>query len=159
MNWEIERALGPTPDVVALVSELESELSPHYPPEQRHGLSLNALFEPHIHFLVARQDGQGAGCGGVALFAGFAELKRFYVKPALRGRGIADAILRRAGDIAAAAGRTILRLETGTQQQAALRFYARSGFRRCAAFEPYASMPPEAIASSVFMEKALSWEG
>jgi hypothetical protein len=36
-----------------------------------------------------------------------------------------------------------------------LRFYERSGFERCAAFEPYAAMPPEAIASSIFMEKAL----
>lgn len=155
MTLDIERALSATPDVVELITALEAELSPNYPPEQRHGLSLDALFQPHIHFVIAREDGRGVGCGGIALYPGFAELKRFYVKPGLRGRGIADTILRQLGDVAAASGRPLLRLETGTQQQAALRFYERSGFARCAAFEPYASMPPAAIASSVFMEKAL----
>jgi putative acetyltransferase len=156
MTLDIERATSATPEVIELITQLESELSAHYPPEQRHGLSLDALFQPHIHFVVARENGHGLGCGGIALYPGFAELKRFYVKPDQRGRGIADTILRQLGDVAAARGLTVLRLETGTAQQAALRFYERSGFARCAAFEPYASMPPEAIASSVFMEKALA---
>jgi len=155
MTLHIERATAATPDVVELITELENELSANYPPEQRHGLSLDSLFEPHIHFVIARQDGYSVGCGGIAHYPGFAELKRFYVKPDLRGRGIADAILRQLGEVAAAAGHTVLRLETGTEQQAALRFYERCGFQPCAAFEPYASMPPGAIASSVFMEKAL----
>jgi putative acetyltransferase len=155
MTLTIERATSPTPEVVELITELEAELSPNYPPEQRHGLSLDRLFQPHIHFVVARQDGRGVGCGGIAFFSGFAELKRFYVKPDLRGRGIADTILRQLADVAAKGGHTLLRLETGTEQQAALRFYERSGFARCAAFEPYASMSPAAIASSVFMEKIL----
>lgn len=136
MTLEIERALGPTPDVVALITELESELSVNYPPEQRHGLSLDRLFQPHIHFVLARQDGRGVGCGGIAFFSGFAELKRFYVRPDLRGRGIADTILRQLADVAVAGGHTLLRLETGTAQQAALRFYERCGFERCGAFEP-----------------------
>jgi len=155
MSWVIERALRPTPDVAGLVAELENEVSPNYGPDQNHGLSLDALFQPHIHFLVVREDGQSVGCGGIAPFDGFAELKRFYLKPVMRGRGVADAILRRLGDIAAAEGYKLLRLETGTQQHAALRFYQRSGFERCAAFGPYAAMPPEAIAASVFMEKTL----
>src|ERR1700748_342719 len=111
MSLEIERATSATPEVVELITALESELSVHYAPEQRHGLSLDALFEPHIHFLVARQDGRGGGCGGIALFHGFAELKRFYVRPGRRGRGIADAILARLADVAAAAGHTSLKLE------------------------------------------------
>jgi putative acetyltransferase len=48
-----------------------------------------------------------------------------------------------------------LRLETGERQVAALRFYARAGFRPCAAFGDYAAMRPEAVATSVFMEKRL----
>jgi len=155
MSCEIEQAATATPEVVALITALESELSANYPPEQRHGLSLDALFKPHVHFVVARLDGQGVGCGGVALFSDFAELKRFYVKPALRGRGIADAVLHRLSEVTAAAGHRVLRLETGTEQLAALRFYERSGFARCAAFEPYASMAASAIATSVFMEKVL----
>lgn len=155
MSLDIARATAATPEVVELITELEAEMSPNYPPEQNHGLSLDSLFEPHIHFVIARADGRGVGCGGIALYPGFAELKRFYVKPDQRGRGIADTILRQLGNVAAAKGVTLLRLETGTEQQAALRFYERCGFERCTAFEPYASMPPEAIASSVFMEKTL----
>jgi putative acetyltransferase len=155
MGLHIERATSATPEVVELVTELETELSANYPPEQRHGLSLDKLFQPHIHFVIARQDGRGVGCGGIAFYPGFAELKRFYVRPDLRGCGIADTILRQLADEAAARGHTLLRLETGTEQQAALRFYERSGFVRCAAFEPYVSMPANAIATSIFMEKAL----
>jgi hypothetical protein len=47
-------------------------------------------------------------------------------------------------------------LETGERQAAALQFYARAGFRPCAAFGDYAAMRPEAIATSIFMEKRLT---
>jgi len=50
---------------------------------------------------------------------------------------------------------TLLRLETGTAQDRAMRFYRRHGFVDCAAFEPYAAMPAAAIATSVFMEKRI----
>jgi len=149
----IERATGPTDPVRLLVGELEAELSQHYPPAQRHGLKLDAIFEPHIRFFTAELDQQPVGCGGIALFADFAELKRMYVRPAARGRGVADAILARLMEEAVVAGLPIVRLETGTGQAAAIRFYQRAGFEPCAAFAPYNSMPPGNIATSVFMEK------
>jgi putative acetyltransferase len=151
----VERAEGPTKDVRLLIGELDAELSRHYPPEQRHGLKLDALFEPHIRFFIAWADGEPAGCGGIALFADFAELKRMYVRPEARGRGVADAILTRLADEASPAGLRILRLETGAQQQSAIRFYQRAGFAPCGAFEPYSSMPSGNVASSVFMEKRI----
>jgi putative acetyltransferase len=152
----VERALSPTGDVRALIGELDLELSRHYPPEQRHGLKLDAIFQPHVRFFVARMGNAAVGCGGVALFADFAEVKRMYVRDGARGRGVADAVLARLAAQALDAGLTLLRLETGTQQAAAIRFYRRSGFDLCAAFDPYASMPPYAVATSVFMERRLS---
>ena len=151
----IERAQGPTADVRLLVGELDAELSQQYPPEQRHGLKLDALFQPHVRFFTAKLDGEPAGCGGIALFTDFAELKRMYVRPEVRGRGVADAILARLAEEAEAAGLPLLKLETGTLQMAAIRFYERLGFTRCGAFEPYSSMPPGNIASSVFMERRI----
>lgn len=151
----IERATGPTDEVRALIGELDRELGANYPSEQQHGLTLAAIFEPHVRFFVARLEGAAVGCGGVALFADFAELKRMYVRPAARGGGVADALVAQLTDEAVAAGLRVVRLETGTEQHAAMRFYARHGFRACGAFEPYASMPPHAIAASVFMEKRL----
>jgi len=151
----VERAVAPTDDVRALIGELDAELAAGYEPEQRHGLALDAIFQPRVRFFVARLDGAAVGCGGVALLDGFAEFKRMYVRPAARGRGVADALAARLEAEARAVGYTVLRLETGIDQRAAMRFYERSGFRACEAFEPYASMPPASIVTSLFYEKRL----
>ena len=160
----VERVELPTDEVRALVEELERELAANYPADQRHGLALDAIFQPHVRFFIARRNGEALGCGGIALFADFAEVKRMYVRPHARGRGrgkggvggVADCIIAKLIDEAINAGLNILRLETGTEQLAAIRFYERSGFTRCGAFEPYASMPPKAISTSVFMEMRIA---
>src|SRR5262249_28561822 len=106
-------------------------------------------------FFVARLDGVAVGCGGVALFPEFAEVKRMYVRDAARGRGVAEALLTRIEAETCGAGLAFLRLETGDRQFAAIRFYERTGFRRCEAFGAYAAMLPSSIATSVFFEKRL----
>jgi putative acetyltransferase len=151
----VELVPAATEEVRALVGELEAILAAEYPPEQRHGLALDEIFQPNIRFFVARLEGMAVGCGGVALFADFAEVKRMYVRDGMRGRGAAQAVLARIEQAARAAELTWLRLETGTNQHAALRFYEREGFRRCSVFGAYAAMPPQAIATSIFMEKLL----
>jgi putative acetyltransferase len=117
----IEPAPTATDEVRALVEELEAVLSAEYPREQRHGLSLDAIFQPPIRFFLARLDGVAVGCGGVALFPDFAEVKRMYVRDAVRGRGVAQALLARLETTAADAGLSVLRLETGDRQIAAMR--------------------------------------
>jgi putative acetyltransferase len=145
-----------TDDVRALVGELERTLSAEYPPEQRHGLALDAIFQPHIRFFVAHVNGVAVGCGGVALFPDYAEVKRMFVREAARGRGVAQALLTRIEHQARNAGLDVLRLETGTRQHAAMRLYEQAGFWRCAAFGSYATMPTQAVATSVFLEKRLA---
>jgi putative acetyltransferase len=152
---DVELVASATGDVRALIGELDQVLAAEYLPEQRHGLALAALFQPHIRFFVARLDGAAVGCGGVTLFDDFAEVKRMYVRETVRGRGVAQALLARIETEARAAGSVVLRLETGDRQAAALKFYARAGFTPCAAFGDYLAMPPEAIATSIFMEKRI----
>jgi putative acetyltransferase len=142
-------------DVRSLVAELDRILSAEYPPQQRHGLALDAIFKPTIRFFVTRVNGVAAGCGGVELFGEFAELKRMYVREAIRGRGAVRALLARIEEETTDAGLVLLRLETGVRQIAALRFYERAGFRICPAFGSYATMSPQAIATSVFLQKHL----
>jgi len=151
----IEAVPTATEEVRSLIDELETVLSAEYPPEQRHGLALDAIFQPHILFFLARWRGTPVGCGGVALFSDFAEVKRMYVRPVARGQGVADAILERIEREVRGAGLTLLRLETGERQIAAMRLYARAGFRRCSAFGAYALMESQAIATSVFLEKRI----
>ena len=155
MSLVIEKADRPTEEIRALIQQLEEELSPHYEAHQRHGLQLEAIFQPDIHFFLARRGGEALGCGGVALYPGFAEVKRMFVSPKARGQGIADTIMDRLADVAWQAGRPLLRLETGDCQQAATGFYRRYGFGFCGPFAPYSTMPPENIATSIFMEKSL----
>jgi putative acetyltransferase len=151
----IELAPSATEEVRSLIEELEAVLAAEYTPEQRHGLALDALFQPHIRFFLAWLDGAAVGCGGVALFDDFAEVKRMYVRDAARRLGVAGAILARLEQEARHAGLSWLRLETGDNQIAAMQLYARSGFRRCPAFGDYTLMPPQSIVTSVFFEKRI----
>ncbi len=79
-----------------------------------------------------------------------------YVRPAARGQGVAQALLARIEAETLAAGLTLLRLETGVRQPAAITLYERAGFARCAAFGDYRALPPESIAMSLFYEKRLA---
>ena len=144
-----------TPEAHALVDDLEAELSGPYAPEQRHGLSIERIFQPNIIFLVARLDGEAVGCGGIAFEEGFAELKRMYVRSAKRGKGVVQALLARLEAEALARGYSRLTLETGDVLHAALRVYERAGFTRCAAFGGYLKLAPHTIAHSLFFEKRI----
>jgi putative acetyltransferase len=126
-----------------------------YEAHQRHGLSIEQLIEPHVRFFMARLDGIAVGCGGVAMFDDYAEVKRMYTRPVTRGRGIAKAVLHKIEDEARGAGKSVLRLETGTYQQEAIGLYEAMGFQPRGPFGPYAAMPAHNIETSLFFEKVL----
>jgi putative acetyltransferase len=151
----IERVSAPTDDAAALIAELDGVLGAVYPPEQRHGLSLDQVFEPHVRFFIARVDGEVAGCGAVALFDTYAEVKRMYTRPSARRRGVGKAVLARLEKEARRAGKPMLRLETGIHQVPAIRLYEEFGFRRCGPFGDYTMLPSQRITDSVFFEKHL----
>ena len=134
------------PDAVALILELEEVLAPLYPAASRHGFSVDRLIAQGVDFVVLRSDGNPVGCGGL-LFVDkedgepYAEVKRMYVRPCSRGAGHARAILDHLAARAMDRGVSILRLETGIHQVAAIRLYERWGFTRIDAFGPYVDDP------------------
>lgn len=144
-----------TDDLRSLIAELDAELARHYEPSQRHGLTLESLFNSPVHFFIIRTHDAAIGCGGIAIADGFAELKRMYIRPAARGRGAADQLLAHLETAAREQQRTLIRLETGVHQHAAIRFYQRAGFAPCCAFPPYDAMPANTVATSVFLEKRI----
>ena len=152
----IVHTVSATADAEVLVLELEEDLASSYPPEQRHGLNLSAIFQPHIHFLIGYIDDLPVCCGGIAIFETFAELKRMYVRPQYRGNGYADELIERLLQHAISNNIVDIKLETGTEQHAAIRFYKRMGFEICSAFPPYDAMPEFQIAGSVFMSMTLN---
>jgi ribosomal protein S18 acetylase RimI-like enzyme len=139
----LERA--DSPDARALISELESELDPLYPEQSRHGYSVEKLLREGVAFFVTRHGGVAAGCGGIQLCDGYGEIKRMYVRPRFRGLGLGKLMLDHLADHARQNARTLLRLETGVYQHAALVLYERFGFRRIAAFGPYRPDPLSAF--------------
>ena len=155
MEITIERVSGPTSDASALIAELDEVLGALYEPEQRHGLSIEQVFQPNVRFFVARLGDQAVGCGAVALFDDYAEVKRMYTREAARGRGVGKALLAQIETEARHAGKPMLRLETGTLQAEAIGLYERCGFRACGAFGHYAELSPHRVATSLFYEKPL----
>ena len=90
-------------------------------------------------FLVADLDGVPVGCGGLRPGADrTAEVKRMYVDPAARGRGVARALLRALVEHARGNGLHRLLLETGTEQPEAMALYESEGWTRVPPFGHYA---------------------
>ena len=101
-----------------------------------------AMFvEPDGVFLVVRgAEGAAVACGGILRFdTERAELKRMYVLPAARGRGLGRRILVELESVARRLGYTAVVLETGDRQPAALGLYESSGYERIPCYPPYDS--------------------
>ena len=140
-----------TPDASALIDELETHLASRYPAESRHGYSVDKLIREGVVFFVARIESAAVGCGGIQIYAReYGELKRMYVRPSFRGRGLGRQLLEHLAAHAAAQGVGLLRLETGIHQREAIALYEAFGFHRRPPFGPYQEDP-----LSVFFEKRL----
>jgi GNAT superfamily N-acetyltransferase len=112
---------------------------------------VDELGPPAGAFLVGYdQDGQPVCCGGIKrLPDGTCEIKRMYVVPAARERGVARALLAALENAARELGYTVARLDTGPRQPKAQRIYRKAGYR------PIHNFNDNPVAN-FFGEKALS---
>lgn len=141
----------PTPYSVALTDALEAELRARYGDDGATHADPAQFLPPYGLFVVARADGQDVGCGGwQTLEPGVGEVKRMYVAPAFRGRGLSRALLRALVADATAQGICRLVLETGPLQPEAIGLYTSEGFVPC---EAYGEWEP---GSSLFFARPLS---
>jgi ribosomal protein S18 acetylase RimI-like enzyme len=86
-----------------------------------------------VMLIVIDPDGLVVGTAGVRrLGPGVAELKRMWLRPACRGRGLADRLMARVLEEARALGARALRLDSERRLEAAVRLYRRYGFREIA---------------------------
>ena len=138
-------------DARRLVAALDAGFSDLYLPEQRFGPNLKAahLEKGRGMFLVARDGDRAIGCGAVRLLDPITvEIKRMYVEPDYRGRGVGKAVLDRLEQAARELGAHRLVLETGVYQEAAIALYRGAGFTSIDCWGQYASS-----ATSVCLEK------
>jgi ribosomal protein S18 acetylase RimI-like enzyme len=152
MTIIITEARPDTADAAQLLAELDAHLAAKpYPQESRHAFSIEKLLREAVAFFVARYAGEPAGCGGVKLFgAEYGEVKRMYVRPAYRGYGLGKAMLAHLAAYAREQQVTVLRLETGIYQAAAIGLYEGFGFQRRPPFGDYREDP-----LSVYLEKVI----
>jgi GNAT superfamily N-acetyltransferase len=141
------------PDVQRLAADQQAEVRARYDGKGEPGTPPSAADISVV--LVARSDaGEALGCGALrALAADAAEVKRMYVAPAARGRGVATTLLTELEDAARQRGWTTLRLETGPRQPEAIGLYSRAGYRPIAAFGAYVDAPD--AEESLFFERHL----
>ncbi|HEX6787803.1 MAG TPA: GNAT family N-acetyltransferase [Gaiellaceae bacterium] len=131
-----------SPDVQELVTAQQAEMAGLYEGEADIGPTREAsmFVEPDGVFLVVRDDNRAVACGGVARFDETrGELKRMYVLPDARGRGLGRRVLVELEAEARRLGYRALVLETGDLQREALGLYESSGYERIPCYPPYDS--------------------
>jgi GNAT superfamily N-acetyltransferase len=149
----LEAASWDDADVRRLTTAQQEELRARYDGDSEPGTPPSAADVSVV--LVARDDdGTAVGCGALrAQDGGDAEVKRMYVVPAARGRGLSKLLLAGLEDAARSRGWTTLRLETGPRQPEAIALYEGAGYRSIPAFGAYVDAPDAGC--SLYYERVL----
>lgn len=131
------RIVGPdSADLLALIAALDDDIEARYPRHRMVGLPAapGGLFFLVVAYLV----GTPVGCGALRELApGRGELKRMYVSPWVRRRGVARRVIAVLEAEAVRRGYAAVLLETGVRQPEALALYKSCDFRRIPAFGEY----------------------
>jgi putative acetyltransferase len=138
-RFEIAPEDASSADAARLIDALSAELSGRYEHiDGSEDFRPEDVAVPRSVFLIARLTGRAVGCCALRPLDGdLGEVKRMYVEPAARGRGLSKRLLAALEDAARAMGYVVLRLETGDRQPEAIGLYESAGYQRIAAFGPY----------------------
>ncbi|TQJ24575.1 acetyltransferase (GNAT) family protein [Micromonospora sp. A202] len=126
------------PEIAALVVAQQRELR-----EADGGLD-GQVFVPHddVRYLAVVVNDRAVACGGLqSLDAETGEIKRMYVRPAYRGRGIARQLVAALEECAFRQGHSVVCLETGTYLPTAIALYTSCGYEQIPVYGEYVSNP------------------
>ena len=133
-------------EYMALVSE---RAGPEFVPEERIFGTVDVFRGPNAAWIVLYEDGEAVACAGLReLEPGVAEIKRMFVKPRARGRGLARRMLAELEGIAREAGQREVRLFTTDMLPEAMALYASEGYT-------VRSEHPMDVRTEFWLEKAL----
>jgi GNAT superfamily N-acetyltransferase len=137
------------PDAARLIEEVQQEYMVRYGGRDDSPADPAEFAPPGGFFLVGYLGGVGVVCGGWRAHgpdvgtgaSADAEIKRMYVTPAARNRGLARRMLAELERTARAAGYHRVILETGSKQPEAVGLYRSSGYTEIPAYGYYAGSP------------------
>lgn len=145
-----------TPAARQLLAQADAYMQALYPPESNHLESVAALQRPNVAFFGCYVGDELAGCGAVKVLSDtdppqrYGEIKRVFVAPPFRGRGVAHAIMQHLEAHLRGLDVPLARLETGISQPEALGLYRKLGYSER---PPFGAYRPDPL--SVFFEKRL----
>jgi GNAT superfamily N-acetyltransferase len=133
-----------------LVSELDKYLSGVNGSSDSFYAQFNKI-EYLKHVVIAQIENQTVGCGALKAFDGESmEVKRMYVLPEMRRKGVADSVLKELEIWSKELGYPKCILETSIKMQDAVSFYQKSSYSIIPNYGQYKDME-----SSVCFEKIL----
>lgn len=142
-KWQLRQVGYGDVDAGRLIEEVQAEYVARYGGRDDSPVAAEDFTEPHGAFFVGYLDGEPVVSGAWRRRSipgeqrPVAELKRMYVVPGHRGRGLARRMLSHLEEQAAASGLQVLVLETGIRQPEAIELYLSSGYHPIAGFGHY----------------------
>ncbi|MBK7433182.1 MAG: GNAT family N-acetyltransferase [Chitinophagaceae bacterium] len=145
------RADSTSTDFQALVKLLDAELAIRDGDEHAFYAQFNKT-DLLRNVILCYEEDRAVGCGAFRPFEkeGQVEIKRMYVLPECRGRGIASHLLKALESWAAELGNHSCFLETGKNQPEAIGLYQKAGYSRIENYGQYLH-----IESSVCIQKVI----
>jgi GNAT superfamily N-acetyltransferase len=127
------------PELQAVLAEYAAEVQRRCPgdliPSRVTSNEPHQFERPGGAFLVLRDGGEVVACGGVrTIGSGVGELKRMYVRPVVRGRGVGRRLLAALEAAACELGHAVVRLDTRHELTEARRLYESAGYRVVSAY-------------------------
>jgi putative acetyltransferase len=146
----LRRTDSDDPDFKALVKLLDTDLAVRDGADHGFYSQFNKI-DKIRHAVVCYETGRPIGCGAIKAFGDEAmEVKRMYVSPDGRNKGIATRVLTELETWAFELGYAKCVLETGKRQPEAIALYEKNGYQRTENYGQYVG-----VENSVCFEKNL----
>ncbi len=137
-----------------LFEQSDALMAALYPAQSNHLAPADELSAPGALLIGGYVAAELVACGAVRVMADdgvYGELKRVFISPAYRGKGLSRELVSRLEQDTLAHGVLLMRLETGVRQPEAIGLYQSMGYRER---EPFGRYQPDPL--SLFMEKSLT---
>lgn len=136
----ITRTNSDDPDFIKLVKSLDADLAKRNGADHPFYAQFNKI-DGIKYAVVAYENEEPVGCGAIKEYEpDTMEIKRMYVTPESRGKGIATKILSELENWAAELSFAKCILETGKKQPEAIRLYEKNGYKSIPNYGQYAEV-------------------